>query len=271
MKKLLPLAVLLLVLVGSLSACGGQDTKPSPSPEQPGQVTTPQTSREPETTPAPIPVHTNTPAQSPVPATTPPVVEPLVSPTEDPDLEPTTEPTAEPTGQPTAEPVVTETPAVQGPDDETVLEAYRMAEEAYAWFRIAPMSFDATDSREVNGVTYYRVDQPGMDSTASLRGYLKGLFSDDLVESLLPYGGTQYIDLDGALYVQDGGRGANIYRGCEFTQVVRGDDPNRLVVRVTVEVVDPEQDGAVTGSETYEFPYEKVGERWIFTDFSLVR
>ena len=153
---------------------------------------------------------------------------------------------------------------------QTVLEAYRLAEEAFSWFLVAPMSFDPADSREVNGMTYYRVDQPGMDSTASLRGYLKGLFSDDLVESLLPYGGTQYIDLDGALYVQDGGRGTDIYRGGEFTQVLRGDDPNRLVVQVTVEVVDPEQDGAVTGTETHEFSYEKVGDRWIFTDFSLV-
>ena len=267
MKKLLPMAVLLLVLAGGLSACGGQSVEVSPSPEQSAQATGPQTSPEGESTPT-LPAE-----ESPVPTATDPVVEPLDSPTQAPEPShvPTSEPTGEPTTEPTDAPIATETSAIQGPDDEAVLDAYRVAEEAYSWFLVAPMSFDAADSREVNGVTYYRVDQPGMDSTASLRGYLKGLFSDDLVESLLPYGGVQYIDLDGALYVQDGGRGTDIYRGGEFTQVLRGDDPDRLVVRVTVEVVDPEQDGAVIGTETHEFPYEKVGDRWIFTDFSLVR
>lgn len=265
MKKILPLMAALLVLAGGLSACGGPGVEASPSPEQPGQVTSPQPSG-PEAEPTP----SRTPEDSPAPATTAPVVEPLDSPTQSPVSEPTDSPTAEPTTEPTGVPIATETPASQSPDDKTVLEAYRLAQEAFSWFLVAPMSFDPADSREVNGMTYYRVDQPGMDSTASLRGYLKGLFSDDLVESLLPYGGTQYIDLDGALYVQDGGRGTDIYRGGEFTQVLRGDDPNRLVVQVTVEVVDPEQDGAVTGTETHEFSYEKVGDRWIFTDFSLV-
>ena len=49
------------------------------------------------------------------------------------------------------------------------------------------------------------------------------------------------------------------------------DGSERRLVQVTVEQLDPEQDFAVVGSETYEFPYEKVGETWIFTDFSLVR
>ena len=40
---------------------------------------------------------------------------------------------------------------------------------------------------------------------------------------------------------------------------------------MTVEVLDPEQGFAVVGSETYDFPYEKVGDKWIFTSFSLVR
>lgn len=40
---------------------------------------------------------------------------------------------------------------------------------------------------------------------------------------------------------------------------------------MTVEVLDPEQDFAVTGSVEYSFPYEKIGEQWIFTAFSLVR
>ena len=45
----------------------------------------------------------------------------------------------------------------------------------------------------------------------------------------------------------------------------------RCTVRVTVEVLDPQQGFSVVGSETHDFLYEQVGERWIFTTFSMVR
>ena len=47
--------------------------------------------------------------------------------------------------------------------------------------------------------------------------------------------------------------------------------PGRCTVRVTVEVLDPQQGFSVVGSETHDFLYEQVGERWIFTTFSMVR
>ena len=43
------------------------------------------------------------------------------------------------------------------------------------------------------------------------------------------------------------------------------------VVRYMVEVLDPQQGFSVVGSETHDFLYEQVGERWIFTTFSMVR
>lgn len=249
MKKWIPLLTLLLLLAGCTSSCGETQGKETVQPEDsPGA----QVSAQPTASPTP----TAAPTAAPKPTATPKQTEEAVTPTPDPI--------------PTATPTPTATP-VSGPTDEEVLAAYRAAQEAYSWFHLAPMPFDPADSREVNGVVYYRVDYPGIDSLSALRGYLKGLFSDAIVESLLPYDGVQYLDIDGVLCVQDGGRGDDIYRGAEYTQVMRGDNPNHLVVRATIEVVDPEQNGAVTGSVTYEFPYEKVGERWIFTDFSQVR
>ncbi|WP_242623854.1 hypothetical protein [Intestinimonas massiliensis (ex Afouda et al. 2020)] len=244
-KKWIPLLALFLLLAGCTGSCGTGDVTGT---AQPGQSPTPPASEEP--TPSVRPVETE-----------------RVSPSADPD------PEISPTSSPTPEPAVSDTPApvAEGPTDEEVLEAYRQAQEAFSWFQVSPMPFDPEDSREVDGVVYYRVDYTGISSLSALRGYLKSLFSDALVDTLLPYDGTQYIDINNVLYVQDGGRGTDIYRGAEYTQVMRADNPNRLVVQVTVEVVDPDQNGAVTGSETYEFPYEKVGDRWIFTDFSLVR
>ena len=109
-------------------------------------------------------------------------------------------------------------------------------------------------------------ENPGIKTLADLRGYLKSLFSDGLVEELLPVDGTQYVELDGALYTIDGGRGADITKGEETVQVLRDGTPGRCTVRVTVEVLDPQQGFSVVGSETHDFLYEQVGERWIFTD-----
>lgn len=242
MKKLIPLLVALLLLGGFTSAC--RDTE-AVNTAVPGSSSTPEVQE--SETPSP----TNTPEPSPQAESAPPVQE-----------------SAEP--EPSASPVASVEP-YDGPDDEEVLAAYRSAVEAYWWFQVETLPLDRTDSREVDGQVYYRVDYPGIDSTASLRGYLKSLFSDDLVEKLLPYDGTQYIDIDGKLYGLDGGRGTDITRGGETAQVLRDDNPNRCTVRVTVEVVDPEQNDAVVDTVVYDFPYEKVGEKWIFTDFSLVR
>lgn len=244
-KRWIPLLALFLLLAVCTSSCGLNDVTGT---AQPGQSDSPPASEKP--TPSAQPVETERPAPSADPS---PEVSPVSSPVPD--------------------PAVSETPAPveEGPTDEEVLEAYRQAQEAYSWFQVSPMPFDGADSREVDGVVYYRVDYDGISSLSALRGYLKSLFSDALVDTLLPYDGTQYIDINNVLYVQDGGRGTDISRGAEYTQVMREDNPNRLVVRATVEIVDPEQGGVVTGSETYDFPYEKVGDRWIFTDFSLTR
>lgn len=133
------------------------------------------------------------------------------------------------------------------------------------------MPLDRDDQRTVGEQVYCRVDYPGIKTLADLRGYLKSLFSDGLVEELLPVDGTQYVELDGALYTIDGGRGADITKGEETVQVLRDGTPARCTVRVTVEVLDPQQGFSVVGSETHDFLYEQVGERWIFTTFSMVR
>ena len=246
MRRLIPLAAALLLLGGCTGGCGDTQTAVTGSPS-PSILPEIQQSTAP--VPSPTPTFLGTHQQEPEPD---PAVSEIPLPEETPAPPETT-------------------PAIQGPDDETVLAAYRAAVEAFWWFQVEPLPFDRTDSREVDGLVYYRVDYPGMDSTIALRGYLKSLFSDDLVEGLLPYDGTQYIDIDGVLYGQDGGRGTDVTRGAETVQVLRDESLSRCTVRVTVEVLDPEQDGAAVGSLTYDFPYEKVGDKWIFTDFSLVR
>ena len=184
------------------------------------------------------------------------------------------EPVPTPVPPPTPTPAPTSSTPASGADepaDEAILAAYEKAEEAWGWFEIAPMPLDRDDQRTVGEQVYCRVDYPGIKTLADLRGYLKSLFSDGLVEELLPVDGTQYVELDGALYTIDGGRGADITKGEETVQVLRDGTPGRCTVRVTVEVLDPQQGFSVVGSETHDFLYEQVGERWIFTTFSMVR
>lgn len=202
--------------------------------------------------------------------------EPAASPegTASPPSAVTAAPTPTPTPSAPSAPAETEqpSPAPAGPSDEAVLEAYSRAEEAWNWFTVAPPELDRGAVLERDGRSYCRVDDPRFSTLSELRGYLKGLFSDRLVEELLPIDGVQFLEEDGALYAVDGGRGADITRGEQTVQVLRDEgEPDRVTVRVTVEVLDPEAGYAPAGEETHDFTYERVGERWLFTTFAAVR
>ncbi len=252
MKKLIPALALLVLLAGC-----GPAVEPAEATDVPSAGGTAPTPTSPVAqTPDPEPVHTPEPAAEPQPEDTagPVLVDPVPMPTE--SLLP--EPEPNPDGE-------------EGPTDEAVLAVYRRAVEAFGWFQMRTLPTCPEDSVTVGEIVYHRVNYPGLSTLADLRGYLKGLFSDELVEQLLPPDGAQYVEIDGALYVQEGDRGSDITRGGETLQVLRDGGADRRTVRVTVEVLDPEAEFAVTGSESYDFPYEKVGDNWIFTNFSLVR
>lgn len=245
MKKILPLLAVLLVLAG----CSNRElTEPTDSAE-PGSPT-PQaestSSTQAETSTAAPPA-----SETPGPAESEPVL-----------VDPVPMPTSTPADDPEPQ---------EGPTDEEILSAYEQATEAYNWFVMAPPALDYTDQRTVGEMTYYRVDDSRFSNLMELRGYLKSLFSDSLVDQMLPIDGTQYVELDGALYTVDGGRGSDVTKGEETIQILRDEAPARYTVRVTVEVLDPEQDYAVTGTEDTDFLYEQVGDRWIFTTFSAIR
>ena len=251
MRRLLPLLAVLLVLAG----CSNREMTEPADTAEPERSETPQVQDTPvqTVTPSAAPVE----SASPAPAESEPV---LVEPVPMPTLTPTPTPTPAATPEPQA-----------GPTDEEILAAYQQATEAYSWFAIAPPALDRTDQRTVGETAYCRVDDPRFSTLAELRGYLKGLFSDDLVDQLLPITSTQYVELDGVLYTIDGGRGADVTKGEETVQILRDGAPVRYTVRVTVEVLDPEQDYAVTGTGAHDFLYEQVGDRWIFTTFSAIR
>lgn len=169
------------------------------------------------------------------------------------------------TPEPTPEPV--------RPSDEEVLATYREAQEAYNWFNLATLEGYQEEKLEYQGLLYARVADERFPTMDSFRVYLKTLFSDEVVDSLLPMGGQQYVEIDGQLCVLEGGRGTDITKGAVTLSVVwpQVEEPLTCTVRAEVGLLDEETLSTVVGSEVYEFPYQKVGDKWVFTWFAPIK
>ena len=106
-----------------------------------------------------------------------------------------------------------------------------------------------------------------MDSRFStvldLRMYLKGIFSDEIAEELLGLG--LYRDVDDVLCCAQNTNTARTLTDAKV-QVERASDA-KLICRL---------EGTLTWSDgsrpaqavSASFPYEKVGDKWLFTEFS---
>jgi hypothetical protein len=153
--------------------------------------------------------------------------------------------------------------------EDEVIAAYERADEAYGWFKLntLPCSSSAVT---VDGTLYQRVDYSGINTLEDLKTYLRDLFSEEIVQELLPSDAKtpQYRDIDGVLYEMPGSRGTDIYKG-ESTVAVSQTGDDSYAVNVTVELLDQDLT-TVTGMECFSFPYEKQNGRWVFTDFDLV-
>lgn len=109
-----------------------------------------------------------------------------------------------------------------------------------------------------------------MENLADLRAYLRGLFSEELVDALLASGGAHplYQDVDGAcMFCLPAGSGTSP----RVRRTIQIKPYGQAGYSVIVEV-DLLADGGstVTGVESYAFPYEFLEDRWVFTDFHLI-
>lgn len=192
--------------------------------------------------------------------------------------EPTTQPSQTP--GPEAPPV---TPEPVRPTDEEVLAAYHDAAEAYGWFAgyLEP-ELDVADQitlsvAERGGeLTLYRVTRPGLSSLDELRVYLKSLFSDEVVDDLFKNGSATFADgPEGGLYTTGAGRGSDVTKGT-VTLTVEWNGEESLpgcTVKATVQLLTWDGNGGsptVSGEQAYEFPYQKVGDKWVFTQFESI-
>lgn len=195
----------------------------------------------------------------------------------------TPEPTARPDPTLPEEPVPeTPIPVPERPSDEVVLAAYRDAAEAYAWFAgydDSALLLDGTDSRVwpvgEGEITLYRVGRPGLDSMDALRGYLKSLFSDEVIDGLLASETICFAESEeGGLYARPAGRGADVTKGAVTLEVLWPSEGEPVLCTVQARVERLEEDGesglVPVGEQIYQFPYQKVGEKWVFTWFTSI-
>lgn len=137
-----------------------------------------------------------------------------------------------------------------------VRPAWDRAAQGYGWLTVSPLPKDEADSTphpEESGATLYRVDYPGISSMLELRSYLKTIFSDEIADGLFAY--DRYTEVDGVLYESD--RALELlprFSGPTTVQVLR-ESATRLVYRMSSE------------ADSADYVYEKVGDRWLFTEF----
>ena len=153
--------------------------------------------------------------------------------------------------------------------EDVVLAAYERAVDLYSWFDLAQLP-SAEESPTVDGISYRRVDYPGIADMEDLDDYLRGSFSDEVAARLLATGGEHplYREIDGALYVAPSGRSRETDKG-EIRAQVEQVGETAYAVNVAVDLLAEDRE-TVTGIECWSFPYEFVGGRWVFTDFALV-
>jgi hypothetical protein len=153
------------------------------------------------------------------------------------------------------------------PTHEEVKIAYQQAVEAYSWFDLTTMPIAENSEIEYNGNIYYKVNHSSIKSLSDLETYLHSLFSDNIVDTLLKY--DRYVDIDGVLYAIPADRGTNIFAGEEHHEIINESD-KRIIYKVSVDILDETLE-KVVDKEVYSFNYELLKDKWVFTNFSLVR
>jgi len=153
--------------------------------------------------------------------------------------------------------------------EEEILSAYNRAVTAFGWFAGDPLPC-TDDTARVGETLYQRVDYAGFYTAEDLRTYLRSIFSEEIVEKLMPEEETLplYRDISGALYERPSGRGGNPPAG-SVTETVEQVSGTAYDINVAVEMLGEDQK-TVTGLECFTFPYQFVNDRWVFTDFTLV-
>lgn len=138
------------------------------------------------------------------------------------------------------------------------------AVQAFGWFHSATLpSTEERRTLEGEPRDYYRVDSD-FKTLEDLRAYLTGLFSEAVIDELLDTG--IYREFDGALYVYPLDYGTRAIR--DGTVQIRRESPARIIYCIEGDLRSPDDGPSEEPNIVQlEFPYEHIGDAWVFTEF----
>ncbi len=166
--------------------------------------------------------------------------------------------------------------------EDQINEAYQKAKAAYLWFYYEPLSYESyvkvksgdSSSEElgpklVDGLNYYKATSDKINTYNQLKNYLNTIFSEEIVNDMLNGENVKikYKDIDKALY----GTVPEI-RPPSQTQdesyKVQKINPYRYIYNLNIDILTQDRKN-VDHRENYEYVYEFVNDRWVFTKFHL--
>lgn len=157
----------------------------------------------------------------------------------------------------------------QPPTDAEIEAIYQRAVEVFGWFDMTTIPYDWDDQMEdANGWVFVRVAYDGISSLADLEAYLHAIFTPNVVSEMFDIVPGRFRDFDGVLYVLGGDRGGMMDRGDTTHEIIRESD-QRIIYRVTVEILDWETLETVVDTVTYDFVLTLVNGKWLFSNFNL--
>ncbi|MDR1628568.1 MAG: hypothetical protein LBR79_07385 [Oscillospiraceae bacterium] len=166
--------------------------------------------------------------------------------------------------------------------EEQINAAYQKAKAVYLWFYYEPLSYlsyiqiksGSSTSEELgpkllDNLNYYKAKHGTINTYHQLENHLYTIFSEEIVNDLLNGENSKikYKDIDKSLYgtVQEIRPPAQAGHDSYTVQKV---NQNRYIYDLKVEILT-ENLKNTDHFENYEYIYEFVNDRWVFTKFHL--
>lgn len=166
--------------------------------------------------------------------------------------------------------------------EDQINDAYQKAKAAYLWFYYEPLSYESyvqvksrKDSSEELGpksaddLNYYKVNHSTINTYNKLKNHLNTIFSEEIVNNLLNSENIKikYKDIDKHLYGTIPETRPLSQTGNESYKIQKI-NPYRYIYNLKVDILTQDRKNT-DHSENYEYIYEFVNDRWVFTKFHL--
>lgn len=136
---------------------------------------------------------------------------------------------------------------------------------AYHLFVRYTLSYDENTARQIGDTTYYLVTDERFPTYPAFDEYVGGYFSDQIKKTLFDKGA--FVNVDGRLYTTEHTVDEEAFLG-NITQVsylIDSQKSKKIVYRALVAYRGDTPNSLKT--DNYYFTYQKVDERWVFTEF----